>query len=261
MNPSIKLNDRHRDTLRRMFHSDIRNTSPLMSTLLGGPGLLSVPEISFMTPEKAQLELESAGGRMHSVRQHFKGGLYGEAVFAFPAARGPDIARKAGGRHIDESALSTIEQDVIKIAGHIVLNTCVSSLSRALERELACEAPLLAMDCKDLLKSAAQNNWVMFLRVRFAFDDNQTEAFVMLVLSTNSLDALRTAAERIARQMPLQGGHLNTSAHNSRGGEFTDFRKPHAAAQRSDAIVVDIDLSEDEPQVRYLTPEEIDILI
>ena len=49
----IKLKEHHRETLRKMFHGEVRKASLLMSKLLGDTVLLSVPGISFLTSDQA----------------------------------------------------------------------------------------------------------------------------------------------------------------------------------------------------------------
>jgi chemotaxis protein CheC len=102
------------------------------------------------------------------------------------------------GHAVAADELSAIEQDAMTEIGNVMLNACIASLSGLLGTDFELDRASIDIgDSRTILGTRIQNHLVVFLHIRFELKHSQIEGFVVFVLHTTSLTALREAVDRL----------------------------------------------------------------
>ena len=194
----MKLDDDQLDALSEIFNIGVGKAAAAMSGLVGDEVLLSVPHVSLLTVSEAAQELNAANPRLYAVRQPFDGVFKGDALLIFPSEKSLEIVRIVAGQSVPEVDISGLEQDAMTEIGNVMLNACIAALSDLLQSEFQLGTPDVDIgDGRTILRTRIQNHLVVFLHIRFELKHSQIEGFVVFVLHTTSLTALREAVDRM----------------------------------------------------------------
>jgi len=194
----LKLDDDQLDALSEIFNICVGKAAAAMSGLVGDEVLLSVPHVSLLTVNEATQELSAANPRLYTVRQPFDGVFKGDALLIFPSEKSLEIVRIVAGQSVPEEDISGLERDAMTEIGNVMLNACIAALSDLLQNEF--ELGMTDVDIGDgrtILRTRIQNHLVVFLHIRFELKTSEIEGFVVFVLNTTSLEALRTSLDRL----------------------------------------------------------------
>ncbi|WP_342128393.1 chemotaxis protein CheC [Hydrogenophaga sp. OTU3427] len=194
----LKLDDDQLDALSEIFNIGVGKAAAAMSGLVGDEVLLSVPHVSLLTVNEAAQELSAANPRLYTVRQPFDGVFKGDALLIFPSEKSLEIVRIVAGQSVPEEDISGLERDAMTEIGNVMLNACIAALSDLLQNEF--ELGMTDVDIGDgrtILRTRIQNHLVVFLHIRFELKTSEIEGFVVFVLNTTSLEALRTSLDRL----------------------------------------------------------------
>lgn len=195
---TAKLDAEQIDALSEIFNIGVGKAAAAMGNLMHDEVLLSVPHVSIFTVSEAAQQLGSAGSTMYGVRQPFRGVFNGDALLIFPGDKSLEIVRIVAGQALPGEDLSAIEQDAMAELGNVMLSACLATLADLLGNEFELSPPRVDVgDSRTILGTRIQNHLVVFLHIRFELLSSQIEGFVVFVLNTTSLLALRAAVDRL----------------------------------------------------------------
>ncbi len=195
---TAKLDAEQVDALSEIFNIGVGKAAAAMGNLMHDEVLLSVPHVSIFTVSEAAQLLGSAGSTMYGVRQPFRGVFNGDALLIFPGDKSLEIVRIVAGQAMPGEDLSAIEQDAMAELGNVMLSACLATLADLLGNEFELSPPRVDVgDSRTILGTRIQNHLVVFLHIRFELLSSQIEGFVVFVLNTTSLLALRAAVDRL----------------------------------------------------------------
>ncbi|CAN7712172.1 chemotaxis protein CheC [Acidovorax sp. LjRoot66] len=186
------------DALSEIFNIGVGKAAAAMGKLMHDEVLLSVPRVSIFTVSEAAQQLGTTGSTMYGVRQPFRGVFSGDALLIFPGDKSLEIVRIVAGQSVPGEDLSAIEQDAMTELGNVMLSACLATLADLLGNEFELSPPRVDVgDSRTILGTRIQNHLVVFLHIRFELLNSQIEGFVVFVLNTTSLAALRSAVDRL----------------------------------------------------------------
>lgn len=195
---TAKLDAEQIDALSEIFNIGVGKAAAAMGDLMHDEVLLSVPHVSIFTVSEAAQQLGSAGSTMYGVRQPFRGVFNGDALLIFAGDKSLEIVRIVAGQSMPGEDLSAIEQDAMTELGNVMLSACLATLADLLGKEFELSPPRVDVgDSRTILGTRIQNHLVVFLHIRFELLSSQIEGFVVFVLNTTSLLALRAAVDRL----------------------------------------------------------------
>lgn len=195
---TAKLDAEQIDALSEIFNIGVGKAAAAMGELMHDEVLLSVPHVSIFTVSEAAQQLGTAGSTMYGVRQPFRGVFSGDALLIFPGDKSLEIVRIVAGQSVPGEDLSAIEQDAMTELGNVMLSACLATLADLLGNEFELSPPRVDVgDSRTILGTRIQNHLVVFLHIRFELLSSQIEGFVVFVLNTTSLLALRAAVDRL----------------------------------------------------------------
>ncbi|CAN7332278.1 chemotaxis protein CheC [Acidovorax sp. LjRoot118] len=195
---TAKLDAEQIDALSEIFNIGVGKAAAAMGDLMHDEVLLSVPHVSIFTVSEAAQQLGTAGSTMYGVRQPFRGLFSGDALLIFPGDKSLEIVRIVAGQSVPGEDLSAIEQDAMTELGNVMLSACLATLADLLGNEFELSPPRVDIgDSRTILGTRIQNHLVVFLHIRFELLSSQIEGFVVFVLNTTSLLALRAAVDRL----------------------------------------------------------------
>ncbi|KRC30983.1 hypothetical protein [Acidovorax sp. Root219] len=195
---TAKLDAEQIDALSEIFNIGVGKAAAAMGDLMHDEVLLSVPHVSIFTVSEAAQQLGTAGSTMYGVRQPFRGVFNGDALLIFPGDKSLEIVRIVAGQSLPGEDLSAIEQDAMTELGNVMLSACLATLADLLGNEFELSPPRVDVgDSRTILGTRIQNHLVVFLHIRFELLSSQIEGFVVFVLNTTSLLALRAAVNRL----------------------------------------------------------------
>lgn len=195
---TAKLDAEQIDALSEIFNIGVGKAAAAMGKLIHDEVLLSVPHVSIFTVSEAAQQLGTAGSTMYGVRQPFRGVFNGDALLIFPGDKSLEIVRIVAGQSVPGEDLSAIEQDAMAELGNVMLSACLATLADLLGNEFELSPPRVDVgDSRTILGTRIQNHLVVFLHIRFELLSSQIEGFVVFVLNTTSLLALRAAVDRL----------------------------------------------------------------
>lgn len=195
---TAKLDAEQIDALSEIFNIGVGKAAAAMGDLMHDEVLLSVPHVSIFTVSEAAQQLGTAGSTMYGVRQPFRGVFSGDALLIFPGDKSLEIVRIVAGQSVPGEDLSAIEQDAMTELGNVMLSACLATLADLLGNEFELSPPRVDVgDSRTILGTRIQNHLVVFLHIRFELLSSQIEGFVVFVLNTTSLLALRAAVDRL----------------------------------------------------------------
>ena len=195
---TAKLDAEQIDALSEIFNIGVGKAAAAMGKLIHDEVLLSVPHVSIFTVSEAAQQLGTAGSTMYGVRQPFRGVFSGDALLIFPGDKSLEIVRIVAGQSVPGEDLSAIEQDAMAELGNVMLSACLATLADLLGNEFELSPPRVDVgDSRTILGTRIQNHLVVFLHIRFELLSSRIEGFVVFVLNTTSLLALRAAVDRL----------------------------------------------------------------
>lgn len=195
---TAKLDAEQIDALSEIFNIGVGKAAAAMGNLMHDEVLLSVPHVSIFTVSEAAQQLGASGGTMYGIRQPFRGVFNGDALLIFPGDKSLEIVRIVAGQSMPGEDLSAIEQDAMTELGNVMLSACLAALADLLGDEFELSPPRVDVgDSRTILGTRIQNHLVVFLHIRFELLSSQIGGFVVFVLNTTSLVALRSAVDRL----------------------------------------------------------------
>ena len=193
------LDNEQLDALSEVFNIGVGKAAAALSTLIRDEVLLAVPHVSVVTVNEAVQQLGATGlSEMYGVRQPFAGALNGDALLIFPSEQSLDLVRIVAGSSASDAALGEMAHDAMAEIGNVMLNACIAALGDLLGEHFEIGTPQVdSGDGRTLLSTRVQNHMVVFLHIRFELKTSAIEGYVVFVLHTPSLSALRASIDTL----------------------------------------------------------------
>lgn len=191
------LDNEQLDALSEVFNIGVGKAAAALSTLIQDEVLLAVPHVSVVTVSEAVQQLGATGLReMYGVRQPFAGAINGDALLIFPSEQSLELVRIAAGGAA--TALDEMAHDAMAEIGNLMLNACIAALGDLLGEHFEIGTPRVdSGDGRTLLSTRVQNHMVVFLHIRFELKSSPIVGFVVFVLHTPSLSALKASIDAL----------------------------------------------------------------
>lgn len=191
---TLHLSDIQKDALTEIFNIGAGQAADGLSRIVGETITLSVPRLSILHNIKAKTLNEFISSpRISAVSQDFTGSINAKAFLVFPEDKTKEIVRRMLGDSASADELREMEQEALCEIGNIILNSCMSSLSEALQADFQCSVPAYHLGLTDDILSAhdaGDNNSIMFFMINFSMPGSKIEGYLVFLLTLPALNAL-----------------------------------------------------------------------
>lgn len=187
------------DAFTEIFNIGAGKAALALSELLDAPIVFSVPFCVVMPLDEAiEYFRRRFGSDVCVISQDFSGPFDGSALLMFQERSSLVLAQTVLRTEATVEAITELEREALTEIGNIILNACLASFGDLLEEEVATSLPrFLAGPSGVLLKSARGYDLVLVVKVDFNVEGRDIEGYVTFVLNVDSVDAFRSAANRL----------------------------------------------------------------
>ena len=192
--PSIQpLTDLEKDALAELSNNAMARAATSLRQMVGSEVLLSVPMVDIISKQDAgDIIRASASHSLVAIRQDFAGPFSGRALLIFPEANSLQLVKVVVGREIPLEDIGTLEDEALAETGNIILNSWIATLANLLKQSLKISLPVvLRGDSDAMLKSAVEQEMVLFLHINFEISTKEIRGYVALLMDLTSVDELR----------------------------------------------------------------------
>lgn len=189
------LSEHQQDALIEIFNIGMGQAASCMSHIAGEGIAISVPRLDILCGADQADAIKAAihSPRICAVSQDFTGSLDIKAFLIFPEEKTQEIVRRMIGESVGTDELSGMEQEALSEIGNIILNSCISSLSEALQDDFHCSLPAYHMGSADEILFA-DNGHDDDLLIPFYMDfpmlSTRIEGYLVFLLNLPSFNAL-----------------------------------------------------------------------
>lgn len=195
------LSELQRDALIEIFNIGVGRAASSMSQIVGEPIALSVPTIEMLYGDHRAGAISRLvpSMRICAVSQDFIGSLNARAFLIFPEGRTHEIVRRMLGDTVSTGELGEMEQEALSEIGNIILNSCMSSLSDALQASFQCTSPACHMGPTGEALSISEmqdEDLLMLCHIDFSMPKAQIDGYLVFLLSVHSFNELIKQVDR-----------------------------------------------------------------
>lgn len=206
---TLPLSERQQDVLIETFNTGMWQAASCMSHIIGEEITLSVPRLDILCGADQADTVRAAirSPRICAVSQDFTGSLDTRAFLIFPEEKTQEIVRRMIGESACTDELSGMEQEALSEIGNIILNSCISSLSDALQDDFHCSLPACHMGSTDEILfagNARDDDLLMLFYMGFPMPSARVDGYLVFLLSPASFNALIKQVDQF-----LSGQHGN----------------------------------------------------
>lgn len=197
----------HRDVLVEVFNLGMGQAASSLSQMVEEEILLSVPDLSFLSPvEAANLLTNKASGALTGVSQGFSGSFAGHAMLLFPEKSSLELVRLLLQDSVPLDNLTEFEEEALNEVGNIILNAGLSSLANMFNQEILTELPVFKQGkANEILNlhntSTEEENLVLFLRVDFKLEKHAIDGYVIFLLNVKSMQSLMSYIDNYLKKV------------------------------------------------------------
>lgn len=189
------LSELQRDALIEIFNIGVGQAASSMSQIVGEPIYLSVPTVEILHGDKrAEAICKLAlSPRICAVSQDFIGNLKARAFLIFPEGKTREIVRRMLVDSVSTDELSEMEQEALSEIGNIILNSCMSSLSDALQTSFHCSPPLYHLGSAFEILSTGNSqdeDLLMLCHIDFSMPRAEINGYLVFLLTLPSFKVL-----------------------------------------------------------------------
>lgn len=206
---TLPLSEHQQDALIEIFNIGMGKAASCMSHIGGEEIALSVPRLNILCGADQADTIKAAirSPCICAVSQDFTGSLDIRAFLIFPEGKTQEVVRRMIGESFGTDELSGLEQEALSEIGNIILNSCISSLSEALQDDFHCSLPTYHMGSADEILFAG-NGRDDDLLIRFYMDfptpSAHIDGYLVFLLNLPSFNALIKQIDQF-----LAGPHEN----------------------------------------------------
>ena len=189
-----KLSELHCDVLTEAFNLGMGQAAAALSQMVEEEVVLSVPELNFLSTQKAASLLNGkALSSLSGVSQAFNGSFNGHAMLLFPEDKSLSLVRLLLQDTAPLDNLTEFEEEALNEIGNIILNAGISALADMFHEDIHTDLPFFKQGrANDILNVTTSNgqDTVLFLRVDFKLERHAIDGYVIFLLSTPSIENL-----------------------------------------------------------------------
>jgi chemotaxis protein CheC len=197
------LTELEKDALAEVSNIAMAGAASSLRKMVKHEVKLSVPSVEILTQQAAlQAVSRPDNSKIVAVRQDFSGILVGRALLIFPETSSLELVRAVVGKELSIDDIIDLEDEALAETGNIILNSWVSTLANMLKQGLKMSLPIVMRGGHEQLfqAPAANENFVLFLRIRFEISQAKIQGFVALVMDLPTLDEFRALIARFIKE-------------------------------------------------------------
>ena len=189
------LSELQRDALIEIFNIGVGQAASSMSQIVHEAIALSVPTIEILHGDHRADAISrlALSPRICAVSQDFIGSINAKAFLIFPEGKTREIVRRMLGDSVSTDELSEMEQEALSEIGNIILNSCMSSLSDALQTSFHCTPPAYHLGLADealSINDMQNEDLLMLCHIDFSMPKAQIHGYLVFLLTLQSFKAL-----------------------------------------------------------------------
>ena len=189
------LSELQRDALIEIFNIGVGQAANSMSQIVGEAIDLSVPtvEILYGDNQADAISRLTLSPRICAVSQDFIGAISARAFLIFPEGKTREVVRRMLGDSVSTDELSEMEQEALSEIGNIILNSCMSSLSDALQTSFYCSPPAYHLgQVGEVLpiNDTHGGDLLMLCHIDFSMPKAKIDGYLVFLLTLPSFNAL-----------------------------------------------------------------------
>lgn len=188
---TLHLSELQKDAICEMLNIGMGQAAASLSSIINEEIKLSVPTVELLSRQEAANIISSdPQRRIASVKQHFEGPFWGDALLLFPQDKSLQLVRALVKEELPAELLSELEQDALTEVGNIILNSCLSSFANVLMHEVTSDLPLfISGSALEVLYTTQplEHDVVMFMRVEFNTHTQNISGYVAFLLEIPSI--------------------------------------------------------------------------
>lgn len=189
------LSELQRDALVEIFNIGVGQAASSMSQIVGEAIGLSVPTVEILHGDNRADAISklALSPRICAVSQDFTGSISARAFLIFPEGKTREIVRRMLGDSVSTDELSEMEQEALSEIGNIILNSCMSSLSDALQTSFYCSLPTYHLGSAGDIMSAnptQDEDLLMLCHIDFSMPRAQINGYLVFLLTLPSFKVL-----------------------------------------------------------------------
>ncbi len=205
----LPLSEHQQDALIETFNIGMGQAASCISRIAGEEIALSVPRLDILRGADQADAIKAAirSPRICAVSQDFTGGLDTRAFLIFPEEKTQEIVRRMIGESVGTDELSGREQEALGEVGNIILNSCIGSLSEALQDGFHCSLPACHMGPADEIlfaNNGRDDDLLMLFYVDFPTPGARIDGYLVFLLNPPSFNTLIKQVDQF-----LSGSHGN----------------------------------------------------
>jgi len=203
------LSELQQNALIKIFNIGMGKAASCMSHIVGEEIALSVSRLDILRGANQADTITAAirSPRICAVSQDFTGSLDTRAFLIFPEGKTQEIVRRMIGEPVGTDELSGMEQEALSEIGNIILNSCISSLSEALQDDFHCSLPSYHMGSADEILFAndgCDDDLLILFYMDFPMPSTHIDGYLVFLLNLPSFNALIKQVDQF-----LSGPHGN----------------------------------------------------
>lgn len=193
-----ELTDLQRDALCELFNLGVGRAAHSLSQMVQDEIQLSAPAVELVRAnEVINALLGSEFKELSLVTMDFEGPFASKAILLFPERNALLIVSNLLAPDLTPEEVSEFEQEAMCEIGNVILNACMSALADEFGIELHGSLPEHYFSDSQALKLFAEDDrrMVLLLRIQLSMDQQRIHGQLVLLLSIDSLEALREHLE------------------------------------------------------------------
>jgi chemotaxis protein CheC len=194
-----ELTELEEDALIEIFNIGIGRSANVLNQLANEPVSIDIPKLHLVRSQEAITKLLKIRQEpVSAVKQAFSGDFSGQAILLFNQEDGLKLVQRLLQDSVPLDSLSELEQDSLCEIGNIILNACFGTVINFLKADISIEMPEFRQGrINDIYDSAEQNDWSLFLEVRFTLPSESIEGSVAIVMGVKSLTVFRDSVQAL----------------------------------------------------------------
>ncbi len=198
-----QLTELEEDALIEIFNIGMGRSAGVLNQLTNEEVGIDVPNLHLIPTEDAVAKLMAQRlDPVSAVKQNFTGDFTGQAMLLFNQEDGLKLVRRLLNDSVPLSSLSELEQDSLSEIGNIVLNACFGTVINFLNANIDIQMPEFRQGrIQDIYDPGGNNEWSLFLQVRFSMPSESIEGSVAIVMGVKSLHAFKEAVTVLVDQI------------------------------------------------------------
>ncbi|MFN3237016.1 MAG: hypothetical protein ACE37D_08140 [Pseudomonadales bacterium] len=194
-----ELTELEEDALIEIFNIGIGRSANVLNQLANEPVSIDIPKLHLVRSQEAITKLLKIRQEpVSAVKQAFTGDFSGQAILLFNQEDGLKLVQRLLQDTVPLDSLSELEQDSLCEIANIILNACFGTVINFLKADINIEMPEFRQGLiQDIYDSADQNDWSLFLEVRFTLPSDSIEGSVAIVMGVKSLTVFRESVQAL----------------------------------------------------------------